>query len=376
MDAPGQVDWDMALRGAVAAWLLAQAAVLVVPGPQAARRLALAGFALAVAGYVFCQRPAVLLTLPRPAAYAVLTLCVGAGGWMWVAARALFDDRFRWTPATVATLLALVVLGLAANLPYFPDGAGPFRALPEDHVARALERLHQAALLGLQLAALWVVLRDWRSDLVASRRLARRWAAAGVALYAVASLAVELALRGRDVGPLLPSLHLATIGLMALAVGTWVAHRSLDDLLGRTAVDGAATLPVEPPPPPQPATAPLPERVTQQLARLEQAMSGERLYRREGLTLAALAQALGMGEAALRELINQRLGFRNFNDFLHHHRLREAAERLQREDLPVLTIALDCGYGSIGPFNRAFRQRLGVTPTAYRAAARLKREPA
>ncbi len=79
-----------------------------------------------------------------------------------------------------------------------------------------------------------------------------------------------------------------------------------------------------------------------------------------------------MPEAALRALINQKLGFRNFNDFLHHHRLQEAAARVAREDLPVLSIALDCGYGSIGPFNRAFKERLGVTPTEYRAAARLK----
>jgi AraC-like DNA-binding protein len=32
----------------------------------------------------------------------------------------------------------------------------------------------------------------------------------------------------------------------------------------------------------------------------------------------------------------------------------------------VLTIALEVGYGSIGPFNRAFKERFGVTPTEYR----------
>jgi len=87
-------------------------------------------------------------------------------------------------------------------------------------------------------------------------------------------------------------------------------------------------------------------------------MARDRAYRREGLSLSDLAQTTNMSEAALRELINQRLGFRNFNDFLHHHRLREATERLSREDLPILTIALECGYGSIGPFKRAFRRRL------------------
>ena len=102
-------------------------------------------------------------------------------------------------------------------------------------------------------------------------------------------------------------------------------------------------------------------------------MAGQALYRREGLTLAQLAEALGLAEAPLRRLINQELGFRNFNDFLHHHRLAEAAARLASEDLPILSLALDSGYASIGPFNRAFRQRFGMTPTEYRAAARMKR---
>ena len=34
--------------------------------------------------------------------------------------------------------------------------------------------------------------------------------------------------------------------------------------------------------------------------------------------------------------------------------------------VPVLTIALDTGFGSIGPFNRAFKAHTGMTPTEYR----------
>jgi AraC-like DNA-binding protein len=52
---------------------------------------------------------------------------------------------------------------------------------------------------------------------------------------------------------------------------------------------------------------------------------------------------------------------------------QEATSRLTGEDLPILSIALECGYGSIGPFNRVFRQRFGMTPTEYRAAARMER---
>jgi AraC-like DNA-binding protein len=36
--------------------------------------------------------------------------------------------------------------------------------------------------------------------------------------------------------------------------------------------------------------------------------------------------------------------------------------------VPILTIALDAGFGSIGPFNRAFKAHTGLTPSEYRRA--------
>ena len=34
--------------------------------------------------------------------------------------------------------------------------------------------------------------------------------------------------------------------------------------------------------------------------------------------------------------------------------------------MPVLTIALDAGFSSLGPFNRAFKAETGATPSEYR----------
>jgi AraC-like DNA-binding protein len=102
---------------------------------------------------------------------------------------------------------------------------------------------------------------------------------------------------------------------------------------------------------------------------LEQLMSAERAYRDEALTIAGLAARLGTPEYRLRRLINRRLGHRNFNAYVNAFRLDEArrwlADPAQRE-VPVTTIALDAGFGSIGPFNRAFKAATGTTPTAYR----------
>jgi AraC-like DNA-binding protein len=98
-----------------------------------------------------------------------------------------------------------------------------------------------------------------------------------------------------------------------------------------------------------------------------------RVYREEGLTIGALAGRLNTREQVLRRVINRGLGYRNFNDFLHAYRIREACDRLRRAEnarLPVLSIALGVGYGSIGPFNRAFKARMGMTPTHFREGAR------
>ena len=84
-----------------------------------------------------------------------------------------------------------------------------------------------------------------------------------------------------------------------------------------------------------------------------------------------------MPEYRLRRLINQRLGHRNFSSFVNGYRLAEATAALAdpaQAEVPILTIALDAGFQSIGPFNRAFKAHTGMTPTAYRKQADLRNE--
>jgi AraC-like DNA-binding protein len=398
--------WDLLLRGVVGGVLLFHVIHLVLPGPRPATRAALAIFTLSLIAYLFCQRMSLIVLVPRPIVWVVVALCTSGTAWLWLSARALFDDGFAWGWPQLATGAGMVALGLAANAPRL-------EAMLESGVdpgPGALTTAHAAAMVAFSAAALWEVLRGWRDDLVEPRRAARRWVALGIGIYAVIALLVELAVRDRAVGLLLPALHVLGIGAVAMALALLVARRSLGAILGlpadattpvlerrteeatagnpasdRIAVPDSLHTTSEPTTATAPAVASstvaaqslltMPGAQAPQqspaLQRLEQAMTVARAYKREGLTVAALAADLGMGEAALRALINQQLGYRNFNDFLHHHRLQEAAARLVAEDLPILSIALDCGYGSIGPFNRAFRQRYGMTPTEYRAGARL-----
>src|SRR5260370_17819112 len=72
-------------------------------------------------------------------------------------------------------------------------------------------------------------------------------------------------------------------------------------------------------------------------------MSDDRIYRQEGMTIGTLATKLAVPEYKLRRLINQRLGYRNFNVFLNNHRIEDRKAALadpSQPQGPVYTIAL------------------------------------
>jgi AraC-like DNA-binding protein len=58
-----------------------------------------------------------------------------------------------------------------------------------------------------------------------------------------------------------------------------------------------------------------------------------------------------------------------FTQYLAEQRLAAAYQALRRRtsaDLPISTIAFDCGFSDVSHFNRAFRRRFGCTPSEVR----------
>ncbi|MFT7472442.1 MAG: AraC-like DNA-binding protein [Kiritimatiellia bacterium] len=104
------------------------------------------------------------------------------------------------------------------------------------------------------------------------------------------------------------------------------------------------------------------------LENIEQAMAEGKLYTQTGLTITVLANNLSIQEYRLRRIINQQLNFKNFNQFLNNYRIADACTRLRESSTPISTIALDVGYASLSVFNKAFKERYGVTPTEFRSS--------
>ena len=109
-------------------------------------------------------------------------------------------------------------------------------------------------------------------------------------------------------------------------------------------------------------------RDSPKLAALNKLMN-EGVFLQQELTIGKLAEMLTLPPHQLRQLINQQLGFSNFSHYLNSYRIPWVCEQLQdtsKKNVPILTIALEAGYGSIAPFNRAFKAQIGQTPRQFR----------
>lgn len=204
----------------------------------------------------------------------------------------------------------------------------------------------------LTLHGLWVVAANWRDDLVESRRQMRGIVIGGVGI-AVLVIIVSM---NTGQGARLP---LALVVLLScLITGYFLLHGKTGVLLGASPVVHGELVDTE-------TVEPVLDKDVQ---RLNSLMAGG-FYRTEYLTLGILAEALHLPEYKTRQLINQTLGYRNFNDYINQLRISEACQRLLAEpQTPVLNISLDVGYRTLSSFNRAFKDIQGCSPTAYREA--------
>jgi AraC family transcriptional regulator len=86
----------------------------------------------------------------------------------------------------------------------------------------------------------------------------------------------------------------------------------------------------------------------------------------EALTLGRLARAARLSPYHFLRTFERLTGVTP-HQYVLRARLREAAVRLASGPGKVLDIALDCGFGDVSNFNRAFRNEFGVSPRAYRS---------
>ena len=82
-------------------------------------------------------------------------------------------------------------------------------------------------------------------------------------------------------------------------------------------------------------------------------------------SLAEIARSVGTYREKLSQMFREHTGMTVFA-FIREARIARGVELLQQTDIDVQDIALLIGFNNAGNFATAFRERMGVTPTAYR----------
>ncbi len=83
------------------------------------------------------------------------------------------------------------------------------------------------------------------------------------------------------------------------------------------------------------------------------------------LTLGSLAREAALSPYHFLRTFERATGVTP-HQYVLRARLREAAMRLADEPARITDVALDCGFGDLSNFNRAFRGEFGVSPRTYR----------
>jgi AraC-like DNA-binding protein len=336
---------ELVLRGIAIGALAASAAGFVRGASNISVRIAGALFCASVIAYVLNSSPALREALGVYGAPATL-VSLGGAGYFWLFIVTLFGDRqLSWqlfVPAAILTLIGL--LGLATESP----------------VRNLVWIAHNIVELAFTAHALYVIYTSWRGDLVEARRRLRVPFLGLVAFYVITLSGVEI---GESVGVYASWYSLVS----AVALAFFCLAGCVMFLEARAALFGA--------PEPAAATAAGPridpaDRIT--LEKLSQAMDKGAAWKDENLTIGTLAEKVGVPEHRLRRLINDNLGHRNFAAFVNTRRIEAAKQMLAdpaQSRTTVAAIAFDLGFGSLGPFNRAFKEATGKTPTQWRRDA-------
>ena len=334
---------DLMARGASLALLLVWSWILIRDhNDMLAARVAVA-MNFAIVCYLLTTGP--LGYRPSAASFVLSTFAGMTPGLFWLFSRTWFNDR-RQIGAIPIVLIALSI----ANISAMQWSFGRHEQL--NLVTGAFFRIGMLAFAG---AGLWEAWQSRKGDLVEFRRKMRPRIVVVVGLYVILIAVTEVAVFNygaplwiaRSVGS---STAIITLLFCAAIFGMRTA-----DLFGAVRKPYSTAKPVAN------------EDCNQ---RLLDFMKQELPHRDERMTIAKLATSLGEQEYRLRRTINGALGHRNFAAFLNSYRLAEVKEALadaSQNEVPIITIALDAGFGSLGPFNRAFRDSEGMTPSEYRA---------
>lgn len=156
--------------------------------------------------------------------------------------------------------------------------------------------------------------------------------------------------RGENAGVIIGNGNL--LGLLLIGLTAWVAGDSKPETSSKAG---------------EPETGPSRPSAEDHdiMARLEELMNRQKLYRDENLNLSRLARRAGLPSRQISQAINRATGG-NVSQYINQLRVRDACRLLEETDQSVTSIMLESGFQTKSNFNREFRRITGMSPLAWR----------
>lgn len=98
------------------------------------------------------------------------------------------------------------------------------------------------------------------------------------------------------------------------------------------------------------------------VARAEQYME---IHFNEKITVKRLAELGNVSVSSFNRIFKRELKMTPM-EYLMNIRLEQSKKLLKRKEVPVIEIAIRCGFGSSAHFSASFKKVFGITPTEYR----------
>lgn len=337
---------DTAIRLMIIGQELLIAAVFLFSASDGARAARVSGalLMLSIVGYLVTSnselQSSVSLLMPFMTLLALsVPYCV------WLFARAIFEAS--WPHRVIVVTVAMVGIGV-----WIIHLSAMTQESVLVNVSGAVMRVVGVVIVA---HALWLAAKGHPDDLVERRRAFRLFFIAAISAQVIAVLIVELVWVGSEPPAWLSQVNIIMIAILTVGLAIPLLRLNTEFFAVDVRPNGGVRSAVD---------------SVYRNKLIELMDSG--YFKETGLTISVLARRLNYPEHQLRRLINGRMGYRNFSAFLNSHRIAAAKEQLADSVLvrtPILTIALDLGYASLGPFNRAFKESTGMTPTEFRRRA-------
>lgn len=265
----------------------------------------------------------------------------------WWFGRALFEDDFTLGALEWTVMVVLIIPIILFRL----DELGLIDKLPE-----WLIFLSSGISIALMAHLIYVTIQGRHDDMIETRRQVRLYFLIALALSTIIILISERLFSQHH--PIEVNTLRAAI---TLVLAFWATYWMLSFQSEKLSFETQQFEPRE--------TSGIDPRDAQLHIALIEQMKNHYAYMEPGLSISALAEKLNAPEHHLRALINKGLGYRNFSSFINHYRIEAVKRAMQDPDksrTPILSLAMNVGFNSLAPFNRAFLKATGQTPTQFR----------